>query len=324
MINMAKNLTGMNWLKKQIGKLEVSTSNHSETIDEIKTMSPKVYNEFQAWTPLKLILLNYSLTTCSTIITSIIKNRSYIFDKMYYVDLFAGSGFNKIKGPNNDFFVGSPFIALLNHLEKFDGLFFCEANKKFNDALQKRLDYFKNTKINLSNGDYKDSLDDILKIVSQNKSYSFFFIDPYSMEFDWGSMEKILNVRSDIIFNFMTGNIIRDVCAGKGRRNNKVLDGFFGSNTWKKINTDDELIEFYIQKIKSKRKNAVVRTIKVHSKKHGFRYHLFFITTETKGGTSWIRAIEKAKSEIESQSDIAVELALDIVKKRQRDLSSFL
>jgi len=37
----------------------------------------------------------------------------------------------------------------------------------------------------------------------------------------------------------------------------------------------------------------------------------------------WLRAVDKAKKEIESNSDKAVLTALDIIKKRQSQLSNF-
>ena len=85
-------LTGMEWLKKWMKKLEITNSKFGPQISRIISISPEVYNEFREWTPLKLILLNYSLDVCTTII----KNTSF-FEEMYYIDLFAGSGINKIK-----------------------------------------------------------------------------------------------------------------------------------------------------------------------------------------------------------------------------------
>ena len=83
---------------------------------------------------------------------------------------------------------------------------------------------------------------------------------------------------------------------------------------------DDEI---YKENILKKRPNAPIRIIKVKSEQFNFCYHLFFITNETKGGNSWLIAIDKAKKEIEANSDVIVIKALDIVKKRQAELSQF-
>ena len=104
-----QHITGMEWLKKWIKELEVTSSKFKDQIEQITKIKPEVYNEFREWTPLKLILLNYALNVCTTII----KNMPF-FEGMYYVDLFAGSGINKIKD-KDDFRMGSPLIASLNH-----------------------------------------------------------------------------------------------------------------------------------------------------------------------------------------------------------------
>ena len=77
--------TGFNWLKKHIAKLESTSSQHKVEINKIKEIQSKIYNEVQTWAPLKLILLNYSLTICTTIIQNIIQTRPFIFNKMYYI-----------------------------------------------------------------------------------------------------------------------------------------------------------------------------------------------------------------------------------------------
>jgi len=144
------------------------------------------------------------------------------------------------------------------------------------------------------------------------------------MEFAWEHMIKVLKSRSDIIFNFMTSQIYRDVGlvrSGKGR--GQSLMRLFGDDSWKKANSEEELVEIYKKNILKERKDAPIRTIKVKSKKHHFCYHLFFITNRTKGENQWLRAIDKAKKEIEAHSDKAVMQTFDLVKKRQTDLFQF-
>ena len=83
-------------------------------------------------------------------------------------------------------------------------------------------------------------------------------------------------------------------------------------------------MEIYKQNIIKERPNALVKIIKVQSDKMGgFCYHLLFITNKTKGGNQWLRAIDKAKEEIESNADTAVELALNVIKGRQTELKGF-
>lgn len=317
-------LTGMEWLKKHISKLEVTSSKFNEEITNIIKINSGIYNKFHPWTPLKLVLLNYALDTCTTIV----RKRKFFHNK-YYVDLFAGSGLNRIS-KTNDFFVGSPLVASLNYSEEYTSMFFCENKSDFAEALESRLKFLRKNKFSVEKIDCNLYLNKILNILNEPNSYSFVFIDPYYTEFSWDSMKKILKLKRgnfigrDIIFTFMSNNLQRYVgLAKKGKSKGLELTKFFGDESWKKADSIDELVEIYKQNILKEKPDTVVRTIKVQSKKRGFCYHLFFITNKTKGKNPWLKSIDKAKSEIESNSDKSVEMALDLIKKRQMDLSTF-
>lgn len=315
-----QNLSGMKWLKEQIEKLEVTTSkSFKNEIEQIIKIKPEIYNEFKEWTPLKLILLNYTLDVCSTII-----NKCPFFENKYYIDLFAGSGINKIKD-TEDFLIGSSLIAMLGYSDIYNLMIFCEKDPSFYEALNLRLQILKKGKFEIFKGKYEDNLVNILKQVNSKNTYSFFFIDPYSTEFVWDSMKQILKVRSDILLTFMTSEIYRAVhLANSGIGVGQSLTKMFGDESWKTANSDEDLISIYKNNILKERTNAPIKVIKVKSKQFNFYYHIFFITNKTRGENRWLRAIDKAKKEIESHSDIAVKKALDIVKKRQSELSTFL
>lgn len=310
----------MDWLMKGMKALEITNSQFKEEISHIQAINPDVYNEFGAWTPLKLILLNYVFHVCSTII-----NRTTIFKHKYYVDLFAGSGINKIKG-KDDFIIGSPLITSLSaHSVLYDKMFFCEKDPAFSETLNLRLDFLKKNNLVIHRKEYASCLGEILECVNQRDTYSFFFIDPNCMEFKWEHMREILKSRSDIIFNFMSSLIYRDIGLFKsGKGKGKELIDLFGDDSWKQANNVDELVEIYKVNILKQRKDAPIRTIRIHSGRFNFCYHLFFITNKTSGENKWLQAIDKAKSEIETQSDKAVMMAFDLIKKRQLDLFSVL
>ncbi|MBU2638555.1 MAG: three-Cys-motif partner protein TcmP [Nanoarchaeota archaeon] len=312
---MAAKLTGMEWLKKQILKLN-DTNTHLK--DRLAKICPDVYNEFQKWTPLKLILLNYTLDICMIII-----DRTSIFKKKIYVDLFAGSGINKVK-ETNDFLIGSPLIAA-QLADSFDKMFFCESDKDYNNALVQRLGLVGKKNIIIYDKDCNLVLDSIINEASTPYTYSLFFIDPFSTEFLWDSMQKVLQTRSDILFTFMSSNIWRMVgAARKEAKGIQVLNRLFGNDAWTKSNSVEELLQTYINNIQNVRRGAVIRTIKIQSKVFGsFYYHLIFITNITSGGNKWLQGIDKAKEEIEKNSDLTVEMALDIIKGRQKQLSHF-
>lgn len=315
---MAEKLEGMSWLKKQIKQLEASSSKFKDTIEELKFIHPGVYNEFGYWTPLKLILLNYVFDVCSIII-----NKQPIFKKMYYVDLFAGAGLNKMR-ETSDFLIGSPLITALTHGDKYDKMFFCENDEKLFSALKARMDYLKKNNLDYLYGDCNINLDKILKTINEERNtYSFFFIDPYTTEISWDSMKKILQTRSDIVFTLMNTQILRNIGYANTLKSEQVinkLNNFFGDNSWKKIRSYEEINDLYIKNINKERKDAIILSVKVMSLKYGFFYDVIFITNKTKGGCPWLKAIETVKKEIESHSDEAVELAMAIIKNRQQTL----
>ncbi|MBU2561975.1 MAG: three-Cys-motif partner protein TcmP [Nanoarchaeota archaeon] len=307
----------MDWLKEKIARLEATTSEFKDSINEMLKIRPDVYNEFQNWTPLKLILLNYTLHFCTQII------KKSFFKRLYYVDLFAGSGINKMKA-TKDFLIGSPLIASLNHADNYTEMLFCENDVQRSEALDLRLKSLKKNNLVVMKRDCAECLGEIIKKVERPKTYSLFFIDPHSTEFSWSSMKKVLNVRSDIIFTFMSSEIWRAVgLVKKGGSKGTYLDDLYGDQSWQKAKNCDDLVCIYAENVAKVRSGAIVRTIKIQSKRYNFCYHMIFITNETKGGNPWIRALETAKERIESNSDVAVKQALDILKKRQSELGDF-
>ena len=108
----------MTWLDNQIKDLEETNSKFKEQISKIKNVQPEIVNNFQEATPLKLVVLDYYLKIYSAIISNYIKNNLF-FENMIYVDLFCGSGLDRLKS-KNDILIGSPLISILNHKSKFD------------------------------------------------------------------------------------------------------------------------------------------------------------------------------------------------------------
>jgi len=307
-------LKGTPWLKKQIKRIEETNSRHNKEIKIIREIEPRVFNEFKHWTPLKLAFLNFTLDVCA-----IVANPR--FNKKNYIDLFSGSGINKTAGKYDDFLIGSPFIALLNHHEKFTKFFFCETNSDFFEALKKRVQALKFNDINIYPEDCNNKLDDILDIISKSgRNYNFFFIDPYNLEFSWSSIKKVLNIRSDILLTFMPRAIWRTIATDKVTgHGHKALDRFFGNDCWKKATIEEDLIKIYKENILRERNDAIILSTQIKSRA-GFLYNLLFITHKTEGGNPWLNPIREAKKEIEKHSDMAVESLLNIIKKRQTTL----
>src|SRR3989339_1063898 len=160
----------MAWLDKQIGKLDKTKSQFNEEISIVLNTCPSICNEFQEATPLKLILLNWALS----IYAPIIKKH---FDKMFYIDLFAGSGVNKMKS-RKDYLIGSPFISILPHRGQFNKFFFCETDPAYCSALNQRLSLIQDVKFEICPVDYQKVLDKVLEEIRREsgRSHIFFFI----------------------------------------------------------------------------------------------------------------------------------------------------
>lgn len=304
----------MGWLKKQIIKLEQTDSNFKNEINKIKQIDPTIFNEFHLWTPLKLAFLNFTLDVCAIVANKKFKIKNYI-------DLFSGSGINRTKNRYGDILIGSPFLALLNHSNRFTNFFFCEENRIYYNTLSNRINSLQFKNCTLLNKDCNVGIDDVLfQIGKMEKSYNFFFIDPYALEFSWDTMKKILNIRSDILLTFMTRTIWRTIATEKATQNgHNKLNRFFGDTSWKKAKTEEDLVRIYEENILKGRGDARIISTQIRSKS-GFLYDLIFITHKTKGGNPWLNPIQEAKQELEKHTDEAVKSLLHVITKRQGTL----
>ena len=201
-------------------------------------------------------------------------------------------------------------------------MIFCEKDPQLFNALNLRIASLCKTNLFTINCNCNINLNQIINKINKKDVYSLFFVDPCSTEFSWDSMKLLLQTRTDIIFNFMSNQIRRTAGLCKdGTCDGRVLDEFFGDNSWRKWQSgDEELLQIYVNNILKERKDAVIKIIKIKSAKHGFCYFLLFITNKTKGENPWLKAVDKAKKEIESNSDKSVEMALDLIKNRQKTL----
>jgi three-Cys-motif partner protein len=308
----------MTWLDNQIKKLEGTESQFSDEIKIIANTKPDILNDFTEATPLKLIFLNYSLSIYSSIIFKHVKTKKF-FESMYYVDLFSGSGLNKLR-TKNDILIGSPFIAVLNHRKKFTKFIFCEQNSKYKEALDLRLKKIKVDNYAILPGNCNQIIDGIVhEIENSKKAHSFFFIDPYAMEFHWRSMVKVLKTYSDILFTFMTNSVnrAREAAFASPQKKTPALNNFFGDDSWK--NPSKDVVEIYKSNILKIRPRGLIESIKIDT-----YYDLIFITNKTKGENKWMKGIIQAKKEIESNSKRAVQISLDKIKRGQKDLEQIL
>jgi len=310
------------WLEEQIRSLRIEP----EKLDALSKIKEGVYNPSRPWSPLKLAFLHY----VADIYTSIFSKIGYI-KNMFYVDLFSGSGINCIE-EKKELFLGSPLMISIKipPSKQFSKMFFCEKDRKFSEALELRLEKtLEKNMFKVFPDDCNKAVDEIISELEKESYHSLIFIDPYSMEIKWKTMEKILNLQhSDIMFVFQT------IQNPRGRMGMSFKEFFKNpkeaSDIFEKLPEGqgrEALLNFYIKEMietrKNVEKNVLYETVRV-SAPPNFYYDMIFLTRKTKGGSPWMDGVRQGKKQVENSSSTEVEKILDILKGKQKKLTNWL
>lgn len=317
-----KKLKQYDWLKKHLEKLISLDSALEKFLENNCTL----FNEYGAWTALKLIFLTYVIDIYTTIIS-----KQPWCKNMVYIDFLAGAGVTKIR-ETGDKISGSPLIALILPKSSFNTIFLCETDSDKVRTLKKGFENLKNaglykesdTKIELIQEDCKKAIDHILSGLKGGSHFLAFIDCQGGFELNWEMLQKLLDANGDIVINFQTTQIWRVIAkakyGGKGSQKlGELLDGFFGDDSWKKMNGEEDLLNVYIDKIKNCDK--LTENVKIRRDGAGrFWYHLIFITSPTKTGSPWFKGVTAGRDQIEKYGSKAVKEMLDIIKGRQKTL----
>jgi len=294
----------------------------------------KVCYEVKEWSPLKCIFLSYFTGIYLRIIQERLR-KQYGRLKVFYIDLFAGPGINKLNGMR---LFGSPIIAIdsatFSNAEPFDMMFFVDSKKENVDALEERLEYLsrKNShswikdRYEVICGDANEKIRKIAKEISREDYYHFLaFIDPYGMDPKWLNFKELLRLQyGDVIFNYQTQQIGRSWGNVKGGKGQKALinkfNQFFGTNIWTKATNRDELRTIYKNQLKTFRE--FVEEIKIGKK--GLEYHLLVAFRKTRGGSPWRSAIINSKELLECLGGEAVKFSLDYLSGKITTLNDYI
>ena len=315
------------FLERRLRKIVISR----DAYDKVCRTHEGVYNEVKSWSALKLIFLDH----VADVYSSIMKNR---YPGRYsYVDLFSGSGVGKVEDVKGDRIFGSPLLVSKHEFPQF---IFCDDNKEYSDALDARLKSLNPSQENYKviNGNCNKKIDEILSIVGDERKHSLIFIDPYGMELEWRTFERILGLNADIVFNFMTKSNARGITQ-KGKITEASRNFFKEPAVVEKINGSfrvedplgDRLLSQYIQDIKDTRvkidsakgikRRTIVESVRIKKEDNSFYYDLLFIIRETQGSCPWLKAILEAKKEIERLDSGQVQRVLNVLQGRQAKLS---
>ena len=158
------------------------------------------------------------------------------WDERVYVELYAGSGYSKIRGTSRTI-AGSPIQALmLEH--PFDKYIFCEKKAKELDALRARVEQAApSAKVAYILGDCNERVGDILAEIPAHSSghrvLSLCFVDPYDIGIKFDTLRKLSNRYVDFLVllalymdaNRNYENYVKEEAV--------KIDEFLGSRTWR-------------------------------------------------------------------------------------------
>jgi len=270
----------------------------AENIYKVLVSSGQAYNLYEkgVWTCKKLAILQYYLD----IYTKIMKSR---YSKLFYFDLFSGSGLIKLKSINKCIF-GSALLSILIPLSfsrfVFDKFYFVEISEERANTLEMIIEKLK--EFLPKNIKYEVICKDMNEINYEkymgNCDHSLVVIDPEGIEPKWKTVSSILSNRCDVIFTFMTSGIQR--LLGKNDPDiTKDIEEFLGEVA---VPSDvDTLIDLYIRKIISMGKQEV-RNIPIDARY--FKYNIIIATRKTRSGNPWLGAIDNIVPKINIENAV--------------------
>jgi three-Cys-motif partner protein len=171
----------------------------------------------------------------SEIFTTGMKN---LWDSLVYIDLFAGAGYARIKGTNKIRMTSALIALSVNH--KFNKYILCEEDEKCFIALTERVKrHFPDANVELIKGDSNQNINEIIKAIpkhsKEEKVLRFCFVDPFSLNLKFKTIEKLSFVgKIDFLILLalhMDGN--RNLF-NYISENSKKVDDFIDDQSWRK------------------------------------------------------------------------------------------
>ena len=153
----------------------------------------------------------------------------------HYVDLFAGAGKVRLRDGGEILF-GSPMLAATVS-DRFTKIHLCEKNPERVAALRARMSTIVDPgRLAIWEGDANSIIDKILADVPRRKALCITFADPYGLHFDFKTVSRIAQRRSDLII-LMADNMdaLRNWAAYYRDNPNSTLDRFMGEPGWRDI-----------------------------------------------------------------------------------------
>jgi len=159
------------------------------------------------------------------------------WDALVYLDLFAGSGRSRIRGTRR--IISASPIVILGIPEAFDKYIFCEENKNYAEALEKRCRReFPDKRAKIITGNANTSASDILAEMPRpgrnRKVLGFCFLDPFQMQ---NLSFETIKTLSQRFMDFLV-LIPSSMDANRNEQHyvqqqNKTVDNFIGNPNWR-------------------------------------------------------------------------------------------
>ena len=282
---------------------------------------------FGEWTFLKLLTLAYYID----VYTIIAKEH---FDEIYYINLCAGEGLVKLRGIK-EIIAGSALLGKIvpRDNKKFNKIILVENNS---DKSLKLRAILPNAKVICEDANSVSVLSEIEKeLVNENNNHYLAFVDPYTTDIDWKTIEFLLEIKGDLIINFMYSPVARiwgsyhsyKVNQKEREKKKIILDQLFGDESWLDIppkdkgGSADDLLNLYISKIRQHRE--IVIPIAIKGLKGSFSYYMIVAIRKTKGSQNWVDTVEKVRDYVEKADDKFIKQLFSIYNQKQKTMNGF-
>jgi three-Cys-motif partner protein len=188
------------------------------------------------------------LSTVEAYLRAYTKALRRIFDELWYIDAFAGTGSRVVKHDAQprgllheavpariERLRGSAQIAL-DVTPRFDRLIFIEKRKGFADELEKIRGKHSNRRITVIHGDANAAIRNIVRDNNWSDKRAVLFLDPYGMEVDWKTLKAVADTRAiDVWYLFSLSGFYRQATrqfSDIDDDKRAALNRTFGSDSW--------------------------------------------------------------------------------------------
>ncbi|MCD6493822.1 MAG: three-Cys-motif partner protein TcmP [Archaeoglobaceae archaeon] len=296
---MPRRKTPFEWWQDRISTLTGYKDEAKRLYSFVGSAYPQGY-----WTLLKLAIFAYYIDVYTVVAKS-------NFNRILYIDLFAGSGLNEIEiNKHKEILLGSALLAekVPRRGKEFDEIILVEQDPEKAAVLKQLLP--ESTVIN-DDCNSPDTLKKILDRINEEPRTHFLAVmDPEGLELKWSTVQTLIKLQGDSVINYMCAGVGRswgNVYSSKQQDSIKVklertLTEFFGNNKWKNCVPPTQggsvecLFDLYFNQVKEFKQNSVPITVRGIK---GFHYHIIVAVGRTRGTQGWIDAIYRAKYQIE-------------------------